>query len=261
MITAGLRRADHRVHLLEVEAALEDAEPVKHLLAIGREEVVTPRDRAFERPLTRGCVARSASGQWQTRREAVADDSRRQRCDPGGRKLDAERQVIKQVTDLRDDFDVCGPCLPSDADGAGAVDEQRGAQLDQWRDRELVLAGDTKRCAACDDDPTGRRGVHDRRNLVGRRQQVLHVVEDQDHRAIGNERQHSRGSRPFGSIEDPDPVGDRSPDLVGAVQPSQADEPRTIPEPRFEEASSLDREARLADPAGTGERHQAGVLR
>ena len=136
MITAGLRRADHRVHLLEVEAALEDAEPVKHLLAIGREEVVAPGDRAFERPLARGCVARSASGQRQTRREAVADDGRRQCCDPRGRQLDAERQVIEQVTDLGDDSASVGPRLPPDADGAGAVGEQLGAPLDQWRDRD-----------------------------------------------------------------------------------------------------------------------------
>ena len=73
-ISAAVRRADHRVHLLEVEAALEHAEAVKHLLAIGREEVVTPGDRAFERPLARGCVAESAARQRQTGRQPVADD-------------------------------------------------------------------------------------------------------------------------------------------------------------------------------------------
>ena len=55
-------------------------------------------------------------------------------------------------------------------------------------------------------------------------------------------------------------MGDRSPDLVGAVNRSQADEPRPVPKPRLKEASSLDREARLADPAGTGECHKTRVL-
>ena len=101
-ITAAVRRADHRAHLLEVEAALEHAEPMKHLLAIRREEVVTPGDRAFECPLARGCVARSAARQRQTGRQPVADDRRRKDRDASCRKFDAERQVVEQVADLGD---------------------------------------------------------------------------------------------------------------------------------------------------------------
>ena len=97
-------------------------------------------------------------------------------------------------------------------------------------------------------------------DLVRRCQDVFHVVEDEDHRAVGDERQHGRGGRPVGAVEDADPVSDRRPHLVGAVQGGQADEPRAVREPRFEHASSLDREAGLADPARTGERHQSGVL-
>ena len=53
--------------------------------------------------------------------------------------------------------------------------------------------------------------------------------------AIGDERQHGRGGRPLGAVEDADPVGDRRPYLVGSVEGSQADEPRPVPEPRFQQ--------------------------
>ena len=75
-IAAWRRRTDHRVDLLEVEAALEDAKPMEQVLAIGSEEVVTPGDRALERPLARGRIAESAARQRQARRESIADDGR-----------------------------------------------------------------------------------------------------------------------------------------------------------------------------------------
>ena len=66
------------------------------------EEVVTPGDRAFERPLARRRVARSAARQRQTGRQPVADDRWRQGRHAGRREFDAERQVVKQVADLGD---------------------------------------------------------------------------------------------------------------------------------------------------------------
>ena len=75
-IAVRRRRTGHRVDLLEVEAALEDAEPMEQVLAIGIEEVVAPGDRALQRPLARRRVAKPAARQRQAGRESVADDGR-----------------------------------------------------------------------------------------------------------------------------------------------------------------------------------------
>ena len=102
--------------------------------------------------------------------------------DPRGRKFDAERQVVQQVADLGDDLGIAGRgSQPARTARARSVN-RAVAVVDQRRDRDLVLAGDAQWRAAGHDDATRRRGVHDGGHLVRRRQDVLHVVEDQDHR-------------------------------------------------------------------------------
>jgi hypothetical protein len=76
--TADGRRADHGTDLLQIKAAVEYAELMKQILAVGWEEVVTPRDNAFERPLPGRSISRSAARQRQARSQAVTDDRWRQ---------------------------------------------------------------------------------------------------------------------------------------------------------------------------------------
>ena len=136
-----------------------------------------------------------------------------------------------------------------------------GASIDQRRDGEFVLPGDPERRAARDEDPTRRRGVDDGRDLVGRGQQVLHVVEDEDHRALGDERGQGGCRRPLGAVIEADRVSDRRSDLVRFIERREVHEPRPVAEPRFHESGQLDGETGLADPARAGQRDQPCVPR
>ena len=75
-VAACRRRTGHRVDLLEVEAALEDSQPMEQVLAIGIEEVVAPGDRALQRALTRRRVALPAARQRKASGESIADHGR-----------------------------------------------------------------------------------------------------------------------------------------------------------------------------------------
>ena len=78
-VTAVGRRFDDLGRLLVFEAAVEHREVVQDALELGAEEVVAPRDRARQRPLSIGHVPRTR------RRAAVGGRAERSRIAASGR--------------------------------------------------------------------------------------------------------------------------------------------------------------------------------
>ena len=130
------------------------------------EQVVAPVDRAAQRLLARGQVARAARQQREPLARAVEHRLRRQQPDARRGQLDRERQPVQSRQISRDRRRVVGVSAKSARTASRPLDEQRdrvvlrsaprrpaAAQVGQrqrWH-RELVLAGEAQRRAARDE--------------------------------------------------------------------------------------------------------------
>ena len=182
---AGTRpvRREHHGRLGEVEPPVEHGDVVEDGLELRPEQVVAPRDRPFQRPLARRHVAGSAARERQVGRQPVADGRRGQERGPGRGELDAERQPVHERADLVDDGDLVAG-VPAGSHGARTLDEQRPSAI-QRRDRVLLLPDESQRRAAGHEQTCLRRRPQDRGHRPGRFQDLLEVVEDEEHRAVG----------------------------------------------------------------------------
>ena len=94
--------------------------------------------------------------------------------------------------------------------------------------------------------------------IAGALQHLLEVVEDDDHRPLGQVGQERVGGGALRAVEEADAVGDRRRHLGRIGHVGEGHEPGAVRMLRRELPRSLDGQARLPDPTGTGQRDQPG---
>ena len=124
------------------------------------------------------------------------------------------------------------------------------------RDGIFLLAGDPKRRAARDDEARPWRGADESCDLAGRGEKVLEVVEHDETRPLREELGKCVGGGSLGAVEQSESPGDRGAHVVWVGHGLERDEPSAVGDRLGAPARELDREARLADPARPGQRHQ-----
>ena len=174
-------RIDHVLGALGIPAVMEDRAAAEDRLLVARQQVMTPRDRAAERALAFGQVARAAREEIETRLEPLQDDDRREHPRPGGRELDGERQALEPLDDPPDGGDVRVPGRDIGADEPGAVEEQLDPAVRVERpDGVFAFAGDPESLATGDDDAQFGRGEEELGDVGrGLGQELFEVVEDE----------------------------------------------------------------------------------
>ena len=251
-------RVDDVLGALDIPAAAEDRTPSEDRLLVRRQEVVAPGDRATQRPLALGQVARAAGEEVEARRQPLEDrppartsgsaprrarwraggprDGRRWPGPPPGRRRRARRRAGRGGR------------------GRGRAGRRRRVER---RDPVLVLTGDPQALATGDHDPQTRRRAQELGD-VGRgvRQQLLEVVEDEqrDERLeVRPERLRDRDAR---FLADAERGGDRARDEARVADRGEIDEPRPAREPIGDRRGQAQREARLARAARSGQGQQ-----
>ena len=96
------RGAGDRLRSVERAAAGEDRGPRERRPLVGRQQRVAPFERRGQRALAGGRVARSRAERVQALVEPFRQLGRREQSDPGGRKLDCEREPVEAAADARD---------------------------------------------------------------------------------------------------------------------------------------------------------------
>ena len=221
----GRRPAD-RLRRGEVAAAREDRQPVEQPPAAVVEQVVAPGDRAAERLLARGQVARAGGQDVELVVEPGQDRVGRQDLDPRGGQLDRQRHAVQPGADGGDRRGVLVGHREARADRDGAFDEQpdgrvlaerdrvddprlaaeveplepahlaRVRRRRQARDRVFLLARDVEDGAARDDGLDVRRGPQEVGHDRGRRDDLLEVVEDEQQALVAQPVGERLGDRP-----------------------------------------------------------------
>ena len=155
--------------------------------------------------------------------------------------------------------------VPAGPDGPRPLDEEpsRGRVLAadaERRHRHLVLAGHAQRGAARDDEARSGRDSDDLGDARGGVDDVLEVVQDEQHRALGKERRQrlDRGSRC--AVEQADRPGDQRLDVGRVLDRRERHEPRPVGVLGLDRAGRLGGDARLADAARAGDGHEPGVV-
>ena len=246
---------------MERRAGREDGEPCQQRPLVLVEEVVAPVDGLPQRLLSRREIARPAREESEALVEPLAQHTRRECSDPRSGELDRERQSVDAATDL--DEVVLVRLRPRERrlEELRALDEELDRLgLAEGRDREDVLARDVEHRPARDEDRQARRPRDQLGVERGCPSQVLRVVHHEQQilrRHRPNEGLGRFLTRHRGVTEARE---DRLGDERRIAEGRELDEHRTVGEGRRRPASRLEREARLAAPAGPCQHHEAHVV-
>ena len=196
--------------------------------------------------------------------EVVEDLRGAEGAHPRGGQLDGERHPVEPARDLGDRHEIAVVQLDPWVGGDGPFREQpcggggRAVRV-QWRYRLALLAFDAERLPAGCEHPQRGRGVEQSLDEGrGRLEQVLAVVDDQQHVAPGQvvRDAHLRRLVRFHlQVEAAHEGGD---DLAFGGGLRQVDEEDPVGEVRQLTCRGLDRDPGLACAAGAEERHQLG---
>ena len=279
------RSSDH-LRILEPAATDEHGEPLQESPARLVEQVVTPGDRAAERALSLRQVARAAGEQVELVPQPGEDGRGRQAADARRGELDGQRHPAQAGADPGHRIGVVGGQREVGPDAGRARHEQadRGIPSEGFRitaplrigqpltlqraqarrvgwhaqpaDRVFLLARDAQHGPArADDGELGQR-PQQVRDVGGRIDQLLEVVEhEEDGLPRERVRQGVEGSSPR-RLGDAQSVRDGREDQRRVGDVRQWHEPDAPWERLHHVPRELERQARLAGPAGTGEREQ-----
>ena len=200
---------DERGECLEVGPAdlldrFERRTPGEHreaggeLALLRREEVERPRDRRAQRLLTRVGVA-GALEQVEAAAEALEDLLRPQHRGAGRGELDRKRQVVQAGAELLDVVSRPEAGVYRGRAGGEEVETLHRSELGDGKD---VLARELEALAARDDELRAVEVAQGGDRVGGVREQVLGVVEHEQHPlAVEHLRQHVL-ERPVGLLDD-----------------------------------------------------------
>jgi hypothetical protein len=224
----------------------EHREAREESLLAGREQVMAPGDRRFERALAFRRVAGAAPQQREPLVESLEQCFRRQDLRARGGELDRQRQAIEVAAD-RDHR-----LLGSSGIGAPAEELDR-LLLSKRRHQVLALAGQVQRLPASGEQLEARAGGQQLAQHWSAGEEVLAVVEDEqqpplgdshpdvvlvsDRQRLGNARRYQRRVAQ---------TGERHPEHTFGIVGRHLD-------------GGAKCEPRLARAAGTGQRQQSQV--
>ena len=146
---------------------------------------MTPGDRAAQRPLSLGQVT-GAPAEIDRPLESIEDRRRAEGPDAGGGQLDRQRQPGETDRDPADRRSRVVGEHEVRTVRKGTILEERDARIHaQGRDRIATFAADPHQLPARDQKVHVRSGSHQARDDVrGIREQLLQVVDDQEHRSL-----------------------------------------------------------------------------
>ena len=266
-----------RLRGIETETAGEDAQAREHASAVPR-RAGRSSSRARRAASAGARAGRApAAEELEPLAEPREQRLRRQQLDARRGELDRERQPVEPHAELRDRRRVLvrhgearrdGPRAlertappPRTATSASSGGSDRGSGKRERRDREGVLGGDAQRRAARHEHLHAGRGVEQIAHRARRVEQLLEVVEDEQHALA------ARGAR------EALPSSGRSPDsyspsvcaIVGSSSAGSCTASSDTNQTPFGNSSTalrrrVEREARLARAARPGERHEADAV-
>ena len=209
---------------------------------------MAPGDRAPQRSLPLGQVARAAGQQRQPPVEALQDLRRRERAHARGRELERERELVEPPADLEHmlvRLEV-GSHLPRTAE-----EEADALLLHERRNRVLALGREPQQLAARDDHPqVGARGGQPAK-FWGRAEHLLEVVQYEQHPPVAD----MRGEVAVRA----DRRADRRQHDLRVTDGLQADPPDAVLVVVHCFRGCLDSEPRLPGAARPGQREQANL--
>ncbi len=265
----------HVLDRLELEAAGEDREPPEQRPLVRVEQVVAPLERRGQRLLARRRRVAPAAEHAEAIVEPLGDRRRAQRSDAARGELERERQAVEAEADAGDVHRVLAhrarspapPRPPARRTAARPRSRRSSLRLERLlgigdverRNPEHDLARHAQRLAARREDRQLRRraqqGVDERRaspradarSCPGRAAASA---------ARGSSTTASTSVCP-GSARTSSAAATASGTSRGVGERGELDERRAVRVRRLGGAGQLEREPRLADPAGPGEREQA----
>ena len=189
-------------------------------------------------------------------------------------EFDGERQPVKSPADVRHGLRVVLAQCESGPDRLRSSHEEhhrRGRpdlwqQADscprqcQWQDREFLLTGDMERHAAGDQHPEFWQALQEVGELVGSRDNVLEIVEDQQDSLTTESQFQALGAGAISSLTDTDHAGNRRYDEIrigNSRKGDQADAVREVPAQRMRD---LEGKARLPDPTSPCQCHEKQII-
>jgi hypothetical protein len=207
----------------------------------------------------------------------VADLVRGQEPAPGRGQLDRQRQPLQAVADLGDHLGVAGGQLERRVHRLGAVDEKGHGrdlrQFDHVRDEQPPVGppfrhgqrrrGELPLAADVEGDPTRRQHLEvgaagqQLRDLRRRRDEPLHVVQNQQPALVRQRQDQAVERRTVGGLRQLEPAGDRQRHEVGIDERREVDEVDAGGEVAAQIFGDGERQAGLADPARTDQGHEA----
>ena len=254
--------------------AHEDRQAREHGAIGGVEHVVAPGDRPAQGLLPGGEVAAAALEQPEPPLEARQHRLRREDPDPRRRQLDRQREPVEADADLRHRRGVLVGHLEARLDRSCALDEEgdglvlreaierremrRVRQAERWN-RVLLLAGDAQRAAAARQHGEVRRRRQQIRDRGSGGDDLLEVVEDEQHAAIRDVLRQPLGSAAAGPVCEAQLLGDRGGDELGLGDRRELDEEHAVGMVVQRSGRNLQAESRLAGAARAGEGQQAAA--
>ena len=248
----------HGVDLLDVEAAVEDAELLEQSLEARLEQVMAPGRR-------RRRASAGASGASRTPGPGNGSLAvRRSRMTVGGRfpiRAAASSMPSGRSSRRAQISATTGSSAPGSQPGRTA--RARSVKIETAEPVtgptvHLSLAGDVERRTTGDDEPAVGRRAHERSDLARRFEDMLHVVDDDDQGPVRDVSGQGAGGRPLWAVEHADAVGDGRRHLTRIVDGGEVDEPRAVREavgqcarqPRWRGSTCRSRRVRSASRVG-----------
>ncbi len=282
-VVEGLELAHRRVGIVGADdggrlgrdVPVEHPQPAEGPLLALVEEVVAPADGVADGPLVLRAVGRTAGQEREGIRQSLEQGLGREDLQPGGRQLDREGQAVEPGADGGDRSRVLRRHGERRAHLARAIDEERHA-LDaaellrrergvrirhgEGRQRVFVLAREVQ------DLPAGRQdrqlaAGHEQAGQERDRQQLLEVVQHEQHLPLAGVVDDARFEGFAGDGEQPELAGDNDGHALAVPQRGERDDMHAVREVVANGLGGHLGEAGLADAgrAGQGEQAHAGV--
>ena len=238
--------------------AVQHREPAGKRLLVVVEELVAPRDRRFERLLPRHRGAAAAGEQPKAIVERGRDPGRVHHAHSCRRELDRERNAVETIDDLVDRRRRFGVGRESRPRLLRPLDEQRDRRRAiERRDAPRHLARNAHRLATRRQHAQARARVQQRLDHLGGRVEYLLAVVDHQQRVeiaqLFGQRVDERTPELLAQAEH---AGDRLRDVAAVRDRGELRAPHAVGVNVELVGRRVQREAGLAAPAGTGQRHQ-----